>query len=159
MSSGAKEIRSGTGRLVFEDETTNALLFALNTESNSLTALEGSGGDAFEFTSSVEGEESGPDYSVRIGNQGTERTTSPLSCSVSQPADGTCPLECTVSSDGMDVNQGNGFDAWVLGPPNTVSDMSYKTFAVTRGDASQVGGRCRGGRWGCIRRIWSFDSA
>lgn len=148
MSSGAKEIRSGTGRLVFEDETTNALLFALNTESSSLTALEGSGGDAFEFTP-TEGED--PDYSVRIGNQGTERATTPLSCSVSQAADGTCPLECTVSSDGKDVNQGNGFDAWVLGPPNTVTDLTYNTFAVTRGDAAQVGGRCRGGRGGFQR--------
>jgi hypothetical protein len=75
---------------------------------------------------------------VRIGS--SAGATTPLSCSVSQAADGSCPLSCALSSGGDDVNQGNGLDTWFLGPPGSVSNSTYNTFAVTRTDPTQEGG-------------------
>lgn len=135
----SKSPQSGlnNGRMFFDDDGTNAILFALNADTT-LTALEGSGGNAYELVPSSDDEERY--YNVRIG---TTALSQPLSCSVSQAPDGTCPLDCTVSSDGNDVNQRIESDVtWYLGPPNTVSDSTYKTFAVTRGDPTQRGGRC-----------------
>lgn len=130
-------------RYSFDSSTEAAILFALNSDST-LAAREAVEGNLYQFTP-AEGEEA----DTRIFNGETGGSpVGPLSCSISySPSDGTCPLDCKVRSD-ADENLGDGFGNWRLGPPNTVMDLSYKTFGVTRSDPSQRGvcRSLRGGR-------------
>lgn len=128
-----------SGTLFFDSVDDNAILFEL--DGTTLTALEGSKGEAFEYATDENGD---PDYQVRVGLQKLGKTATPLSCSITyDPKDGTCPLDCTVSADGEDVNLGNGVNDWLLGPAGSNGiDVSYKTFAVTRTDEEQTGGVC-----------------
>lgn len=68
-----------------------------------------------------------------------------LTCSVSQAADGTCPLGCR--TDIGDTNQGDTTGPWFLGPPNSVSTETYRTFFRNGGQQRRFAGkRARMGR-------------
>lgn len=118
----------------FDDTPDNAILFTLNSDT-SLSALEGKPGKVFEVVP-LAGDDA--DISVLSGKAGTD-TIKPLSCSVTQSADGTCPLTCRVNA-ATDVSQGSGFNDWYMGAPGYVTDYTYSIFAVTRSDPNQRGG-------------------
>ena len=56
---------------------------------------------------------------------------SPVSCTiVGQLPDGTCPLDCQ-NIAASDVNQGDQYGNWMLGPPGVAQQETYNIFAVS----------------------------
>ncbi|CAK1358765.1 unnamed protein product [Cercospora beticola] len=57
----------------------------------------------------------------------------PVSCSVTAGANGTCPMSCWFTGQGMgDINQGNPFGTWMLGQPGSSGDdETWGVWAVT----------------------------
>lgn len=128
-----KDSESGCGGIGFtSDSTWEPIAVALNSASQ----LQSDNGMVSELVDGTQND-NGP-YEVIYNAQGDG--FQPLTCSVSQAADGTCPLTCQVRSG--DVNQGptDQTTPWYLGPPGAVSQNTYKTYAVTRGNACQRGG-------------------
>lgn len=126
--------------VAFSDNTTNEILFALNSAGN----LIHENGKLLAEPSSRDAD--GERESIQV-NTATQSDVDaglalPLTCSVSYSAeDGTCPLKCQVEAG--DVNQVPQASNWFLGPPGFAGDQTFNTFAVVRGASS---GRGRGGR-------------
>ncbi|PPJ51961.1 hypothetical protein CBER1_10090 [Cercospora berteroae] len=57
----------------------------------------------------------------------------PVSCAVTAGANGTCPMNCWFTGQGLgDVNQGNPFGTWMLGQPGASGDdETWGVWAVT----------------------------
>ncbi|KAF7190872.1 hypothetical protein HII31_08031 [Pseudocercospora fuligena] len=128
-----KDQESGCGGIGFtSDSTWEPIAVALNSASQ----LQSGSGWVAEVAPGVQSLFA--PYEV-LSNTDTDGFL-PLTCSVSQASDGTCPLTCQVRSG--DVNQGptDQTTPWYLGPPGAVSPNTYKTYAVTRGNACQRGG-------------------
>ncbi|EME81086.1 uncharacterized protein MYCFIDRAFT_197903 [Pseudocercospora fijiensis CIRAD86] len=134
-----KDQESGCGGIGFTSDTTwEPLLVALNSAGQLQTVQQGEVTDTYvtEVNSNVQNVDN--PYEV-LYSSGINDDYQPLTCSVSQAADGTCPLTCQVRNG--DVNQGSTDQTtpWYLGPPGAVSANTYKTYAVTRGNSCQRG--------------------
>ncbi|GIZ38827.1 hypothetical protein CKM354_000222800 [Cercospora kikuchii] len=64
---------------------------------------------------------------------GTAAAFGLVSCSVTAGANGTCPMNCWFTGQGMgDINQGNPFGTWMLGQPGASGDdETWGAWAVT----------------------------